>query len=73
MTRGSFKCKACGCNFTTTSGTAFASRKLSYRQLVAAIQMGGKMTGAVLSEMIGVNPRTAWSLNHTLRQGETFP
>ena len=32
-----FKCKGCGAQFSATSGTIFASRKLSIRDILAAI------------------------------------
>ena len=36
-TRQRFKCAACGAQFSVTSGTIFASRKLSFTDLLAAI------------------------------------
>src|SRR3954453_11749022 len=36
-TRRKFKCSACGHQFSVTSGTIFASRKLSFTDLLAAI------------------------------------
>lgn len=32
-----FKCKACGHKFSVSSGTIFASRKMSFRDLLSAI------------------------------------
>ena len=38
-TRRKFKCAACGAQFSVTSGTIFASRKMSFCDLLAAICM----------------------------------
>src|SRR5579863_4316517 len=32
-----FKCKGCGAQFSATSGTIFASRKLSFQDILAAV------------------------------------
>ncbi len=47
-----FKCKACAAQFSVTTATIFASRKMSYRDLLAAIAIfvnGAKGSGPYLS------------------------
>lgn len=51
-----FKCKQCEKQFTVTSGTTFRSRKMSYRDILAAI----------LSFVNGVNGNAALHLRRTL-------
>jgi predicted kinase len=70
MSRGRFKCsdKACRAVFTVTSGTVFASRKLSFKKMLVAIWFSvnsAKGKAALqLSREIGVQYRTAWVIGH---------
>jgi len=71
-TRRIFKCKGCGAQFSVTSGTIFASRKLSYRDILAAIAIfvnGAKGVSALqLSRDLDVQYKTAFVLAHKLRE-----
>lgn len=71
-TRRKFKCKACHHQFSVTSGTIFASRKLSFSDLLAAICLfvnGSKGRSAVqLSRELGVQYKTAWVMAHKIRE-----
>lgn len=71
-TRRALKCAACEKQFTVTSGTIFASRKMSYRDLLAAIAIfvnGAKgMSALQLSRDLGVQYKTAFVLSHKLRE-----
>ena len=71
-TRQRFKCKACLSQFSVTSGTIFASRKLPIRDLLAAIAIftnGAKGHSALqLSRDLGVQYKTAFVLTHKLRE-----
>lgn len=71
-TRRKFKCKACHRQFSVTSGTIFASRKLSFTDLLAAICLfvnGSKGRSAVqLSRELGVQYKTAWVMAHKIRE-----
>lgn len=71
-TRRTFKCKACYRQFSVTSGTIFASRKLSFCDLLAAICLfvnGSKGRSAVqMSRELGVQYKTAWVMAHKLRE-----
>lgn len=71
-TRRKFKCKACYRQFSVTSGTIFASRKLSFSDLLAAICLfvnGSKGRSSVqLSRELGVQYKTAWVLAHKIRE-----
>lgn len=71
-TRRKFKCKACHRQFSVTSGTIFASRKLSFSDILAAICLfvnGSKGRSAVqLSRELGVQYKTAWVMAHKLRE-----
>lgn len=71
-TRRKFKCKACHSQFSVTSGTIFASRKLDFTDLLGAICI---MVNAVkglsalqLSRDLDVQYKTAWVLAHKLRE-----
>jgi hypothetical protein len=74
-TRRKFKCKAAGCyaQFSPTSGTVLASRKMAYMDLLAAICIltnGAKGISALqLARDVGCNAKTAWILAHKIRQG----
>lgn len=71
-TRRKFKCKACHRQFSVTSGTIFASRKLSFADILAAVCLfvnGSKGRSAVqLSRELGVQYKTAWVMAHKLRE-----
>ncbi len=78
-TRKRFKCGACYKQFSVTSGTIFASRKLQIRDYLAAIAIfvnGAKGISALqLSRDLGVHYMTAFVLAHKLREamGSTAP
>jgi transposase-like protein len=71
-TRRRFKCIACHHQFSVTSGTIFASRKLSFTDLLAAIVIfvnGAKGISALqVSRDLGVQYKTAFVLSHKLRE-----
>lgn len=71
-TRRRFKCAACYAQFSVTSGTMFASRKLSFTDLLAAIVIfvnGAKGVAALqLSRDLDVQYKTAFVLTHKLRE-----
>lgn len=73
ITRGSvFKCKACRAEFSLTSGTIFANRKLPLRDILMAIALfvnGVNGHSALrLSRDLKCNYRTAYVLAHKLRE-----
>ena len=79
-TRRKFKCREASCyhQFSVTSGTIFASRKLSFTDLLAGILLvvnGAKGLSAVqLSRDLDVQYKTAFVLAHKVREamcGET--
>ena len=71
-TRRRFKCAACYHQFSVTSGTIFASRKLSFTDLLAAIVIfvnGAKGVSALqVSRDLDVQYKTAFVLSHKLRE-----
>jgi transposase-like protein len=71
-TRRKFKCAACLHQFSVTSGTIFASRKLSFTDLLAAIVIfvnGAKGVSALqVSRDLDVQYKTAFVLSHKLRE-----
>lgn len=71
-TRRIFKCKACNKQFSVTSGTIFASRKLPVRDYLLAIAIfvnGAKGYAALqLSRDLNVQYKTAFVLSHKLRE-----
>lgn len=71
-TRQVFKCKGCGKQFSITSGTIFASRKLAVRDILAAIAVfinGAKGYSALqLSRDLSVDYKTAFVLLHKVRE-----
>ena len=71
-TRRRFKCVACHKQFSVTSGTIFASRKLSFTDLLAAIVIfvnGAKGVSALqVSRDLSVQYKTAFVLSHKLRE-----
>lgn len=70
-----FKCKACQGQFSVTSGTIFASHKMSLRDLLAAIAIfvnGAKGHSALqLSRDLDCQYKTAFVLTHKLREAMT--
>jgi transposase-like protein len=67
-----FECRACGKDFSITSGTLFASHKLPLRGYLAAIavfcnEVKGK-SALALSRDLGVSYKTAFVLLHKLRE-----
>lgn len=71
-TRKMWKCKACSHQFSVTSGTIFASRKLPIRDYLLAIAIfvnGAKGHSALqLSRDLDVQYKTAFVLAHKLRE-----
>ena len=71
-TRRKFKCAACGAQFSVTSGTIFASRKMSFCDLLAAICMFVNAVKGLSSLQFArdlcVQYKTAWVLAHKLRE-----
>lgn len=67
-----FKCKGCEQQFSLTSGTIFADRKLAMRDILAAIAIfvnGANGHAALrLSRDLGVSYKTAFVLAHKLRE-----
>jgi transposase-like protein len=67
-----FKCKGCEAQFSLTSGTIFASRKLAIRDILAAIAIfanGAKGHSALqLSRDLDVQYKTAFVLSHKIRE-----
>jgi transposase-like protein len=71
-TRRKFKCVACDHQFSVTSGTIFASRKMAFVDLLAAICIvvnGAKGISALqLSRDLDCQYKTAFVLSHKLRE-----
>lgn len=70
--RKMWRCKDCPCQFSVTSGTIFAARKLSIRDILAAIALftnGAKgMSALQLSRDLDVQYKTAFVMAHKLRE-----
>jgi transposase-like protein len=70
--RRRFKCAACAKQFSVTSGTILASRKMSFVDLLAAICIivnGAKGISALqLARDVGCNPKSAFVLAHKIRE-----
>ena len=70
--RRRFECKDCRRQFSVTSGTIFASRKLSFTDLLAAIAMVSNcakgMSAVQLSRDLDVQVKTAFVLSHKIRE-----
>jgi transposase-like protein len=70
--RKMWRCKNCPCQFSVTSGTIFANRKLSIRDILAAIAIftnGAKGHSALqLSRDLDVQYKTAFVLSHKIRE-----
>lgn len=71
-TRKIFKCQLCTYQFSVTSGTIFASRKLPIRDLLAGIALfvtGAKGKSSLqMSRELDVTVKTAYVLCHKLRE-----
>ncbi|OYW55718.1 MAG: hypothetical protein B7Y80_04975 [Hyphomicrobium sp. 32-62-53] len=71
-TRRNYNCKACQHQFSVTSGTIFASRKLPFTDMLAAIPIVSNAAKGVsamqLARHIDVQHKTAWVLAHKLRE-----
>jgi len=67
-----FKCKGCNAQFSATSGTIFASRKLAIKDILGAVAVftnGAKGHSALqMSRDIDVQYRTAFVMLHKLRE-----
>ena len=67
-----FKCKGCSAQFSVTTATIFASRKMAFRDLLAAIAIfvnGAKGVSALqLSRDLDCQYKTAFVLAHKLRE-----
>ncbi|MDB5552714.1 MAG: family transposase [Rhizobium sp.] len=71
-TRRKFKCAACSAQFSVTSGTIFASRKMAFTDLLAAICIFVNavkgLSALQFSRDLCVQYKTAWVLAHKLRE-----
>lgn len=71
-TRRKFKCKACSHQFSVTSGTIFASRKMAFTDMLAAICITMNAAKGVsmlqLSRDLDCQYKTAFVLAHKLRE-----
>jgi transposase-like protein len=71
-TRRKFKCKGCGHQFSVTSGTIFASRKMAFTDMLAAICITMNAAKGVsmlqLSRDLDCQYKTAFVLAHKLRE-----
>lgn len=71
-TRRKFKCKACHHQFSVTSGTIFASRKLDFVDMLGAISIFVNavkgLSSLQLSRDLDIQYKTAWVLAHKLRE-----
>ena len=67
-----FKCKGCGAQFSVTSGTIFASRKLPIRDYLLAIAIFVNAVKGISALQLGrdlnVQAKTAFVLSHKLRE-----
>ncbi len=74
-TRRIFRCTGCNAQFSVTTGTIFASRKLPLRDILAAIAIfvnGAKGHSALqLSRDLDVQYKTAFVLSHKIREAIT--
>lgn len=69
--RRAFKCKRCSRQFSATSGTVLAYRKLSFRSILLGvadfIRPAKGRSSIELSHLLGVQQKTAFVLGHKLR------
>lgn len=76
-TRRVFKCEGCNSQFSVTTDTIFASRKLPLRDILAAIAIfvnGAKGVSALqLSRDLDVQYKTAFVLAHKIREAIGLP
>ncbi len=74
-TRRLFKCAKCLKQFSATSGTMFHGRKLSFKKIMTAVLLfadGAAGKAALhLRRDIRCNHKTAWTLQHRLREAMT--
>ncbi len=67
-----FKCKDCGHQFSLTSGTIFADRKMAMRDILSAIAIfvnaANGHAALHLSREMGISYKTAFVLAHKLRE-----
>jgi hypothetical protein len=69
-----FRCKQAECraDFSVTSGTIFANRKLSFRTILAAVALSTQSVkgkaALQLSRELAVQYKTAWVMSHKLRE-----
>ena len=67
-----WKCAGCGSTFSVTSGTVFASRKLSLQTIIAGTLMwlnsAGGQAALELKRHLNVTYNTAYTLQHKLRE-----
>lgn len=70
--RRRFECKECRRQFSVTSGTIFASRKLSFTDLLAAVAIiadcAKGLSAMQLSRDLDVQVKTAFVLSHKIRE-----
>jgi transposase-like protein len=75
QTRRLWKCKACSCQFSVTSGTIFASCKLPIRDYLAAIAIFVNAAKGISALQLGrdldVQYKTAFVMAHKLREAMT--
>lgn len=71
-TRRKFKCAACHAQFSVTSGTIFASRKMAFVDLLGAIcifvNAAKGLSALQFSRDLDCQYKTAWVLAHKLRE-----
>jgi transposase-like protein len=71
-TRRKFKCAGCGHQFSVTSGTIFASRKMAFVDLLAAVCIFVNavkgLSALQMSRDLDCQYKTAWVLAHKLRE-----
>lgn len=66
-TRRRFKCAGCYTQFSATTGTVFASRKMTFANIIEVLNLLGKVPALELSRRIGSQYKTAFVLAHKLR------
>lgn len=70
-TRKRYKCKRCLKQFSATSGTVFASRKLSYQEIIEGFRLANNYQSATilgLSSQLGIEWRTARNLEERVER-----
>jgi transposase-like protein len=69
-TRRRFRCKDCCRDYTPTAGTAFNGRKMTYREIVTALDLllEREWTVHKLAERMGWESKTAWHFMNRLKQ-----